>query len=134
MSTPVAPAVSAPLYGGRVGHQAATAPLQVSHAPSAYTPAPVGSVLKGATAGVAYSETITAQNGNSPYTFAITAGALPTGMSMTSGGIISGTCSTPATYTFTVTVTDVNGYTGSQSFSITVSAAASSTTASVYLA
>jgi hypothetical protein len=40
----------------------------------------------------AYSQTISGSGGTSPYTFAVTAGALPTGLSLgASTGVISGT-------------------------------------------
>src|ERR1039458_1221903 len=55
-------------------------------------PVPVAQQLKGGTIGIAYSETISAQGGTSPYTFALTSGSLPTGTSLnTSTGVISGT-------------------------------------------
>lgn len=92
------------------------------------TPVPVAAVLKGGTTGVAYSETISAQGGSGTgYTFALTAGALPTGTSLASStGIISGTASTAGTFTFTIKVTDSSGATGTQSFSITIAAPSSS--------
>jgi hypothetical protein len=106
-------------------HQIVKAPADITFPPSHYFPVPVASALKGGTTGAAYRETITAQCGTAAYTFAVTSGALPTGTSMTSGGVISGTPSVAATASFTVTVTDALGFTGSQSFSITISAPAS---------
>ena len=93
-----------------------------NYTPSHYTPVPVASNLAGGTTASAYAETVTAQGGTSPYSFAVTAGALPTGLSLNSStGAISGTPAATGTFTFTVTVTDALGYTGSQSFSITIS-------------
>lgn len=85
-------------------------------------PVPVASELKGGTTGTAYSETISAQGGTGPYTFAITSGALPAGLSLSTSGTISGTPTATGTSTFTVTVTDSGGATGSQPFSITINA------------
>ncbi len=90
------------------------------------TPVPVGVVLQGGTVGLSYSETISAQGGSGTgYVYALLSGGLPTGTSLnTATGVISGTTSAAATYSFTIGVTDSLGNTGSQSFSITVSAAA----------
>jgi len=88
-------------------------------------PVPVASALKGGTTGTAYSETISAQGGTGPYTFAVVSGALPTGTSLnTSTGVISGTPSAAATYSFAISVTDANALTGSQSFTIEIDAPA----------
>jgi hypothetical protein len=67
--------------------------------------------------GIAVSETITASGGTAPYTFAVSAGALPPGVSLSSGGALSGTPSADGTYSFTVTVTDDLGYTGTRAYS-----------------
>jgi hypothetical protein len=50
----------------------------------------------------------------------VTAGSLPTGLSLSSGGAISGTPTTPGTSTVTVTVTDADNLTASRQLSITV--------------
>jgi len=127
MAVPVAPNNTAPLSnaGKGVGHQLAKAASLGTYAPSTYTPVPVASALKGGITGVAYSETITAQGGTSPYTFTVTSGAVPGGCSMSSAGIITGTPTATGTASFTVRVTDANGYTGSQAFTILVSAPSS---------
>ena len=39
----------------------------------------------------AYSRTITASGGTSPYSYSIVAGALPAGISLSSAGVVSGT-------------------------------------------
>jgi hypothetical protein len=66
---------------------------------------------------------VTASGGDGgPYTFAITAGALPPGLSMTNGGVISGTPTTPGPYSFTVTATDASGNGGTRSYTGAVSA------------
>ncbi len=57
----------------------------------------------------------------STYTFAVTLGAMPTGLSLSSAGAISGTPTATGNFTFTVTATDtVSLCTGSQSFSIAI--------------
>jgi len=63
--------------------------------------------------GTAYSQTLTASGGNTPYTFAITSGSLPPGMNLTAGtGVISGTPTQSGSYAFTVFVTDSTTGTG----------------------
>jgi len=62
--------------------------------------------------GVAYNSSLTATGGTSPYTFAITGGALPGGLTLnTSTGAITGTPNTPGPFTFTARVTDSAGLT-----------------------
>lgn len=87
---------------------------------------PVAAVLQGGVTGTAYSETVTAQGGTSPYTFTITSGALPTGCTMSSGGVVSGTPTAAGIYSFTIQVTDTNGHTGTQSFQVIVAAPSTS--------
>lgn len=70
-----------------------------------------------------YSQTITASGGSAPYSYSHTSGTLPNGLSLSSGGAITGTTGATGTFSFTITATDAGGYTGSQSYSITVSAA-----------
>jgi hypothetical protein len=73
--------------------------------------------------GIAYTKTITASGGTSPYTFAVTSGALPTGLTLTSGGSLSGTPSATGTYHFTVTASDGPGDSGSRAYNVTVGVA-----------
>lgn len=73
------------------------------------------------TTGVSYSATVTASGGTAPYTFAVTSGALPDGLSLdTSTGQITGTPTTGGTFNFTVTVTDDTGTEASKSLSIII--------------
>jgi hypothetical protein len=62
--------------------------------------------LASATLGVAYSETIFANGGFSPYALSVI-GSLPPGLSLNSGtGVISGTPTTIGTYSFTIRAVD----------------------------
>ncbi|MCA1713630.1 MAG: autotransporter domain-containing protein, partial [Gammaproteobacteria bacterium] len=78
--------------------------------------------LPGGTAGTAYNQTITASGGTAPYTFAVTAGSLPAGLSLSASGVLSGTPTAAGTFNFTVTATDANGFTGTQGYAITIAA------------
>ena len=74
--------------------------------------------------GTAYSQTITASGGTAPYSFAITTGALPAGLSLTSAGVLSGTPTASGSFTFTVTATDASTgsgpFSGSRSYTISI--------------
>jgi hypothetical protein len=90
--------------------------------------APTNSTLPNGTQGTAYSLSFSASGGTAPYTYAITAGAVPTGMSLTSGGTLAGTPTANGTFNFTVTATDNSAapgpYSGSRAYSLTIAAPA----------
>jgi Leucine-rich repeat (LRR) protein len=67
-----------------------------------------------------YSQTLTASGGAGPYTFALSAGALPAGLGLTSTGILSGTPTALGTANFTVTATDTNGCAGNRAYTLEV--------------
>lgn len=77
------------------------------------TPLPEGLV------GASYLQTLTAAGGAAPYSWAITSGALPPGLTL-AGASISGKPTTAGTYTFTVQVTDNVLATATQSLSLTI--------------
>jgi hypothetical protein len=62
--------------------------------------------LPSGTVGQAYSATLSAQGGTPPYSWSVTAGTLPPGLSLSSDGVISGTPTEEGSFTFTVTVQD----------------------------
>jgi hypothetical protein len=102
--------------------------------PVTTTPAPLTittTSLPSATVGGAYSATLTASGGTVPYSWAITSGSLPTGLSLSSGGTVSGTPSAAGSSTFTVEVTDSTTptpATATTTLSVSVTAAVSTTT------
>src|SRR5262249_24301926 len=72
--------------------------------------------------GQAYSQTVTTSGGTPAITFAVSAGALPAGLALTSStGIISGNPTTAGAYNFTIKATDANSFTATQTYSGTVS-------------
>ncbi|MBV8818497.1 MAG: putative Ig domain-containing protein, partial [Acidobacteriaceae bacterium] len=74
--------------------------------------------------GTAYPATgLTASGGTSPYSWQITSGSLPPGLSLGSGAVIQGTPTTAGTYTFTAKVTDSGGQTAMKSLQIIVATA-----------
>jgi hypothetical protein len=71
------------------------------------------------TLSIAYSQTVTAGGGTAPYTYALHAGALPSGVTLnTSSGVLSGTPNFAGTFNFTLRATDANGCQGTQAYSV----------------
>jgi hypothetical protein len=77
--------------------------------------------LPGGTTGVAYSQTFTGSGGTAPYTFSVTAGVLPAGLTLTAAGVLSGTPTAPGTSNFTVRATDANGCFFERAYSLLIS-------------
>jgi hypothetical protein len=71
------------------------------------------------TQGRATSTQFVVTGGTAPYTYTYT-GTLPPGTTLSSSGYFSGTPTTLGRYTCTITATDANGCTVSQSYSVTV--------------
>lgn len=61
--------------------------------------------VPGAAVGTAYSQALIAAGGTGAYTWAISAGALPAGLALSSAGVISGTPTAVGTSNFTVQAT-----------------------------
>jgi hypothetical protein len=74
--------------------------------------------------GTAYpDQTLTAGGGTSPYTFAISSGSLPPGLTLTSA-VLSGTPTTGGSFTFTITATDANGCADFRTYTVQIQALA----------
>ncbi len=79
------------------------------------------SPIPAATAGKAYSQTITAAGGTGSLVWSISSGALPAGWTINSGnGLISGTTTVTGTANFTVKVMDANNAMMTRDFAVTV--------------
>ncbi|MEY3896295.1 MAG: hypothetical protein RLZZ214_1815, partial [Verrucomicrobiota bacterium] len=76
--------------------------------------------LPAAGAGIAYSQTLAASGGTTPYTWSVLSGDPPAGLSLSGAGVLSGTPSGNGTSNFTVQVTDAASATATKAFSITV--------------
>jgi len=71
--------------------------------------------------GVPYATTLQATGGTAPYTWAVTSGALPDGLSLDEHtGEIAGTPSVQDAFSFTVTVTDAASATDDQAYEMDV--------------
>lgn len=79
------------------------------------------SPLPSGTVGTAYSQTFAASSGTPPYSWSVTSGTLPAGLTLSTAGILSGTPTTVMdNSSFTVQAT--GGGTATKSFSLTVNA------------
>jgi hypothetical protein len=84
------------------------------------------SALPPGTIGIRYNQTVSASGGVAPYTFAVTSGSLPTGLTLNPAtGVLTGVPTTTGFFSFTIGATDANGCPGSAlSVSITIALAA----------
>src|SRR5262245_26907732 len=102
-------------------------PLQEQEALASTVSVTTASVPNGSV-GSAYSTTLVATGGTGVYTWSITAGSLPTGLSLgASTGVISGTPTAAGTYTFTAKANESscapscnNGHYDSHSYTIVI--------------
>lgn len=83
-----------------------------------------GAALQSGPVNVQYSQSLTASGGIPPYTWSLTSSAPtaapPPGLSLSTSGTVSGTPTTPGTYSFGVLVTDTAGATATATASITI--------------
>lgn len=86
--------------------------------------------LPSGTVGTAYPSTqLTATGGTNSYTWAVTSGALPNGLNLSTGGLITGTPTANGTFGFNATATDANGQPATRTLAITISPATTTTIA-----
>lgn len=72
------------------------------------------------TVGLAYSQSLNATGGRSPYLWSVKSGSLPAGLSLTSDGTLGGSPTLSGSFSFTVAVRDSNGRTASQGLTLVV--------------
>lgn len=89
--------------------------------------------LPGGVVGDSYSATVLASGGTTPYTFTTIGGSLPTGLSLSTAGAITGTPTTAGTFSFTVQVKDASTppETATANLSITIAPSLTITTTSL---
>ena len=98
------------------GHRQQGRHAVIAAVPSLSNPAPPSGQ-----AGVAYSDTLAVTGGTGPFTWSVSCGSLPPGLTLNATtGVLSGTPATVGLYSFTVQVTDSFGLTATQSLSMTV--------------
>jgi len=84
------------------------------------------STLPGASWGQAYSQSLSQTGALGSPGYAVTAGALPPGLTLSAAGNIAGTPTATGTFNFTVTAFDASGCSGSRAYSIVVAPVAPS--------
>lgn len=77
-------------------------------------------VLPDATVNVAYTASLVARGGNGVYTWSVIDGALPDGLSMSSGGSIAGTPTTAGVSTFMAQVNTGDAQQATREFTLAV--------------
>nr|WP_249153943.1 IPT/TIG domain-containing protein [Janthinobacterium lividum] len=78
--------------------------------------------LPGANVGTAYSQQLTASGGIGPYAFAVT-GSVPTGMTLSAVGVLSGTPTAAGSFALSVKVTDTRQFTATKNYTLAVASA-----------
>ena len=79
-----------------------------------------GTSLGGGTDGANYNATLAATGGLAPYTWLMTSGTLPSGLTLNSNGTLTGSPTGAGTFTFTAQVTDASGQSESEQFTVVV--------------
>jgi hypothetical protein len=77
--------------------------------------------LTAAVRGASYLATLSAAGGSTPYTFQITQGALPPGLTLSTSGALAGIPTSAGAFSVIVTVTDSQSRTASRAFILAVS-------------
>ena len=78
------------------------------------SPLPAGQINSG------YSQTLAASGGAPPLTWTTTTGTVPSGMTLSAAGVLSGTPTASGTYNFTVRAMDSTGASASAPFQLTI--------------
>ncbi len=76
----------------------------------------------------AYNQTLSAVSGQTPFTWAISGGALPSGLALNSAGSIAGTPTASGTFNFTLQVTDNLGAVATKAIALTINPSLTVTT------
>ena len=104
---------------------AAILSISITTAPTITT-----TTLSGGEVGVAYSQTLAASGGVSPYTWSITSGALPAGLTLNAGAI-TGAPTTAGAFSFALQVTDSSNTVSTANLSINIATVPIITTTSL---
>ena len=87
------------------------------------TLSPFAGPLPGGTVAIAYSQQFTAGNGAAPYTYTVSAGSLPAGLTLNSAtGLLSGTPTAGGSFSFSVKAEDNNSNTVTQAYTLNIAA------------
>ena len=80
----------------------------------------ISAALPSGTTGGMYAQTLTSADGQANYTWSVSSGALPAGLTMSSAGVLSGKPTATGTANFRIRVTGADGFYAEQDFSLTV--------------
>ena len=83
--------------------------------------------LPNGTVGQAYSAQLNATGGTSPYSWSVSSGSLPAGLSLSLAGLISGIPTTAGSSTFTAMVSDASSQSATGNFTLTVASPTANT-------
>jgi hypothetical protein len=100
---------------GSLGRYTFTATMNAPAQPAITTTS-----LTAATVGTAFSQTLGVSGGVAPYTWSVTSGTWPAGLSMSSAGVISGTPTAAGTADMTIRVADASDQADSKTLTLTV--------------
>ncbi|HEX3873932.1 MAG TPA: putative Ig domain-containing protein [Solirubrobacteraceae bacterium] len=89
--------------------------LSIVAAPALAFPAPPGGWTR-----TVYTDTLTESGGTAPFTWTISSGSLPAGISLSPDGVLSGTPTATGTASFTVKVTDAHSQTATEAATLIV--------------
>lgn len=117
-ATSAAAAAPAPAPGNPGQPAPASPPPPPAPAPSPVDPDPAEGFA--ATVGVAFSEQLDFEGGSGALQFSIASGALPDGLTMGGGGLVTGTPTTAGTGTVSIQAHDANNDVGAGSYVFTV--------------
>jgi len=78
------------------------------------------STLTNGFAGSPFTQTLSADNGTAPYTWSIVSGTAPTGITLSSAGVLSGLATSTGTFNFTVQITDAGQLTATKLLALTI--------------
>ncbi len=90
--------------------------MQTACAPITISPMTLADGIVGAP----YQQNLAAGGGTMPYTFGVTAGTLPNGLTLSSAGLLSGTPTTAGTSVLTIRATDANNCTGERQYTLMI--------------
>jgi hypothetical protein len=91
--------------------------IQAVASPVAITTA---AALSQAVVNIAWSQTLAATGGTAPYTWSVVSGSLPAALSLSTGGVVSGTPTASGAYAFTARASDHAAGYAEQAFSLNV--------------
>ncbi len=84
--------------------------------------------LPGGTVGTPYSSSLTTSGGIGTITFGVTGGALPSGLTFSSAGLLSGAPTAAGSFDFTITANDANQCSGARTFTLAIAREATTVT------